>query len=147
MSRNTVTIPEPDRVLFRRCRVLNEDIAILRNSLPVPEVVAALERISPDKLPEDQRRTAACILRDKADLKAKEAELEESVIRAELAAQRIPNANLRRIAKLYCIDGMSYAETKHSVSCCQRTVERWIAYLNVEGDTDGTAGQGGTERQ
>ena len=147
MSRNTVPIPEPDRALFRRCRVLNEDIALLRKSLPEPEVVAALERISPDKLPEDQQRMQACILRDKADLKAKEAELEESVIRAELATQRIPNANLRRIVRLYCLDGLSYAETKHSVSCCQRTVERWIAYLNVEGNADAAANQGGTERR
>lgn len=130
MPRNTTLIPESDLALFRQCRRLNIDIDHLRDTLPEPNVITALERVSLDELPLDQRRMAACILRDKDELAAKEAELKALAIPAELAAQRIPNVNLRRIVRLYALDGMRYSAVRQSCSCCSRTVDRWIAFLN-----------------
>ena len=151
MSRNTTPIPEPDRALFMRYRRLNKDIEQLRKVLPESGIISALERVDLNALPLDQRRVAACALRDKADLETKEAKREALSIPAEQAAQRIPNANLRRIVRLYCLDGMGYRATIQSCAgaCCKRTVERWLAILNghAEGNADAAAGQGGTERQ
>lgn len=151
MPRNTTPIPEPDLALFMRYRRLNEDINQLRKVLPESGIIAALERIDLNALPLDQRRMAACALRDKADLEAKEAEREELSIPAEQAAQRIPNANLRRIVRLYCLDGMGYHATIQACAgaCCERTVNRWIALLNryAEGNANAAANQGGTARR
>lgn len=140
MPRNATHIPESDLAIFRQCRRLNVDIDHLRNTLPEPNVIAALERVNLDELPLDQRRMAACILRDRDELAAKEADLKALAIPAELAAQRIPNANLRRITRLYCIDGMRNSVVKQLCPCCERTVDRWIAFLNgrnAEGNADG----------
>lgn len=140
MPRNATHIPESDLAIFRQCRRLNVDIDHLRDTLPKPNVITALERVNLDELPPDQRRMAACILRDKTELAAKKAELEALAIPAELAAQHIPNANLRRITRLYCLDGMRYSAVRQSCSCCSRTVDRWIAFLNghnAEGIADG----------
>ena len=151
MPRNNIPIPEPDITLFMRYRRLNKDIEQLRKVLPESGIISALERIDLNALPLDQRRMAACALRDKAELEAKKAEREALSIPAEQAAQRIPDANLRRIVRLYCLDGMGYRATIQACAgaCCERTVNRWIALLNryAEGNADGAVNQGGSERR
>lgn len=128
--RNDYCIPTADLSLLQRCRQLNEDIAELQRTLPEAQALDALARLNLDDLAPDNRRMAARILRDKVDYDARQAEFDELVIRAEEAAQRIRNANLRRIAKLYCLDGLSGYAVKSSCSCCERTVDRCIALLN-----------------
>lgn len=118
-----------DLSLFRRCRALNEEIDLLRAALPAPEVIAALERRALDTLPMDQRRLAERFLRDHADLTMRECELKDIRIQAEAAAKSLPNANLRRIAQLYCIDGMSYTDVMQCCGCSKRTVARHISLL------------------
>lgn len=128
--RNECGIPAADLALLQRCRQLNEDIAELQRTLPEAQALDALARLNLDNLPTEKRRMAAHILRDKAELDARQAEFDDLVIRAEEAAQRIRNANLRRIARLYCLDGLSGYAVKSSCSCCERTVDRCIALLN-----------------
>lgn len=128
--RNECGIPAADLALLQRCRQLNEDIAELQRTLPEAQALDALARLNLDDLPLNDRRMAACILRDKSDIDAMQAELDELVIRAEEAARRIRNVNLRRIAKLYCLDGLSGYAVKASCACCERTVDRCIALLN-----------------
>ena len=126
----------PHLALFRRCRKLNEEIAQLRAVLPDPGVIAALERVDPDSLPPEQSRIAKVILRDKAELTAKEAELEEISTQAEKAAQQLSNGNLRRIVRLYCIDGMNFSSLEHSCACSRSTITRWIYLLKNDEPSD-----------
>ena len=128
--RNECRIPAADLALLQRCRQLNEDIADLQRTLPEAQVLDALRQLNLDDLPLNDRRMAARILRDKAELDARQAELDALVIPAEEAAQRIRNTNLRRIARLYCLDGLSGYAAKASCVCCERTVDRCIALLN-----------------
>ena len=127
-KRNDYCIPAADLSLLQRCRQLNEDITLLVRTLPEAKTLADLARL--DDLPEDKQKLVERILRDKADCDAMQAELDALIIRAEEAAQRIGNANLRRIARLYCIDGLSGYAVKASCSCCVRTADRCIALLN-----------------
>lgn len=128
--RNERGIPAADLALLQRCRQLNEDIAELQRTLPEAQALDALAQLNLDDLAPDNRRMAALILRDKADFDTMQAELDALIIPAEEAAQRIRNVNLRRVAKLYCLDGLSGYAVKSSCSCCERTVDRCIAQLN-----------------
>lgn len=123
-------IPAADLALLQYCRKLNEDIADLQRVLPEAQALDALMQLNLDGLPQEKKRMMACILRDKAELDAKQSELNGIVTRAEEAAQRIRNTNLRRIARLYCIDGLSGCAVKSSCACSERTAERHIALLN-----------------
>lgn len=137
MSRNNEScIPVADLALLQRVRRLHEDIALLLHTLPDAQTLDALTRLNFDDLPPDKRRMAACIRRDKADLDAKQAELDELVIRAEESAQRIRNPNLRRVARLYCLDNLSGYAVKQACSCCARTVDSCIALLNRQPETE-----------
>ena len=129
MSRRN-DIPAADLALLQRCRRLNEDIAALQRTLPEAQVLDALRQLNLDDLPLNDGRMAARILRDKSDIDAMQEELDALVIPAEEAAQRIRSANLRRVAKLYCLDGLSGYAVKGSCACCERTVDRCIALLN-----------------
>ena len=126
--RNDYCIPAADLSLLQRCRQLNEDIALLVRTLPDAKTLDDLARL--DDLPEDKQRLVERILRDKAELDTKKEELNALIVPAEEAAQRIGNANLRRIARLYCLDGLSGYAVKASCSCCVRTADRCIALLN-----------------
>lgn len=130
MQRASVFIPEPDRLLFRRCRRLKEDLAGLERVLPESEVVALLAHLPLYELPRSKRKQVARILRLKSMQDEKLAELDRSCIKAEIAAHRIEHEKLRRIVKLYCLDGLSIADTAKDCLCCTDTVRKYIRLLN-----------------
>jgi len=129
MAKKFVTQEIPNLALFQRCRELHEEIAYLRAALPEPEVIAALKRVGIDEMPPDQQRMAKRILRDYANLTAKETELETLTEQAEEAALLLSNKNLRRITQLYCIDGLSWADLLQNCPCSVRTVARHVKAL------------------
>lgn len=118
-----------DLSIFRRCRALNEEIDHLRAASPNPAVIDALQCKALDTLPPDQRRLAERFLLDYEDLTALEDALKSVRIQAERALKSLPNANLRRVAQLYCIDGMSYTDVLQCCGCSGRTVARHISLL------------------
>lgn len=142
MARSYVPPKIPNVALFQRCRALNEEVARLRAALPEESVIAALERIGIDKLPPDQQRVARCILRDKAELAAKQDELDLICTQAEEAVQSLPLANMRRVVQLYCIDGLRYGDIRHISSCSQRTVARYVHALKQHEEPDSVRADG-----
>lgn len=130
MQHASVFIPEPGRLLLWRCRRLKEDLAGLERVLPKPEVVALLARLPLYELPRSKRKQVACILRLKSMQDEKQAELDGISIKAEIAAHRIEHENLRRIVKLYCLDGLSIADTAKDCPCSTGTVRKYINLLN-----------------
>lgn len=129
MAKKFVTQEIPNLALFQRCRALHEELDRLRTILPATEVIAAIERADISQMPPDQQRMAKRILRDMADLTAKEAELETLTMQAEEAVQQLPNINLRRVTQLYCIDGMRWQDVLQHCGCCERTVSRCLSLL------------------
>ena len=129
MARTYIAQEIPNLALFQRCRSLHEEIDRLRAIVPAPEVIAAVERVDISEMPPDQQRMAKRILRDKADLTAKEAELETLSVQAEESVQLIPNINLRRVTQLYCIDGMRWQDVLQHCGCCKRTVSKCLSLL------------------
>ena len=129
MAKKFVAQEIPNLSLFQRCRALHEELDRLHTILPATEVIAAIERADISQMPPDQQRMAKRILRDMADLTAKEAELETLTMQAEEAVQQIPNINLRRVTQLYCIDGMRWQDVLQHCGCCERTVSRCLSLL------------------
>lgn len=142
MARTYIAQEIPNLALFQRCRSLHEEIDRLRAIVPAPEVIAALERVDISEMPPDQQRMAKRILRDKADLTAKEAELETLSVQAEESVQQLPTANLRRVAQLYYIDGMSWTDVINSCPCSESTVMRCIKRLRKHEAADSSRADG-----
>lgn len=130
MLRASVFIPEPDRLLLQRCRHLKEDLAGLERVLPEPEVIALLARLPLYELPRSKRKQIACILRLKSMQDEKRAELNKIIVKAEIAAHRIEHEKLRRVVKLYCLDGLSIADTAKDCPCSERTVRKYVKLLS-----------------
>lgn len=122
-------IPEPDRKLLWRCRVLNEDISALRNFLPNQRIIDTLARLDTDKLPKKERMKIASILKLKDRMDTKQVELNKISTRAEKAANKIPHTALRKVAKLYCLDCRSICEIEKECSFCKATIYQYIRLL------------------
>lgn len=123
-------IPETDRKLLRRCRILNEDLEALRSFLPDQKIIDTLSRLNLDELPKDKRRRVEIILRAAGKMYSKQIELNRICARAEKAAHRIAHDTLRRIAKLYCLDCRSSQEIAKELFCGKATVRKYIKILN-----------------
>ena len=128
-----------DLALLQRCRYLSESISGLHRVLPSPKTVAALETLGVDNLPPNTprkvRRKLTTILRCKTLLDERQAEFDSIVCQAECVAHRIKNHNLRRIAKLYCLDGKNVREIVQECSVTTDTVYRWLKVLNRPPET------------
>ena len=98
--------------------------------MPKPEVVALLASLPLYELPSRDRKQIVHILRLKSMQDEKQTELTKIAIKAENAAHRIAHENLRRIIKLYCLDGLSVADTAKGCPCSTGTVRKYIALLN-----------------
>ena len=128
-------LPEPDRKLLRRCRILNEDLDALRNFLPDQKIIDTLSRLNLDELPRNTRRQVEIILRSADKLRSKQAELDGICVRAEKAAHRIAHDTLRRIAKLYDLDCRSDQEIAKELGCSKATAQKYIRILNTPPET------------
>lgn len=122
-------IPESDRELLWRCRILNEGIISLRNYLPEQKIIDILASLDADKLPKKVRKKIASILLFKNKLDTKQAELNKIILRAKRAADRIPDDTLRKVAKLYCFDCRSICEIAEECSSSKNTVYKHIRLL------------------
>lgn len=160
MTRQDVlTIACSDAELFKRCRVLNLDIAqILRTRLTDKQASVLRLLLQKPELPTGARRRIERTLvsheRDGERLKALQAELDRLAAAAEIAAEHARNPRLRRFVKLYCLDALTEREAATGADVCTRTACRYVALLgtqaeagSTEGETDGRDDSGGAARR
>lgn len=154
-----IYIPESDRILFQRCRMLNKGISDIYTHAETPETLDSLKRLLLQDIPPDARHRAekaiARLERENARLEALQNELDQIAAQAEQAAERIENAHLRRFVKAYSLDACSIREATFEARVCERTGARYATLLNRPPDTamlEGNnhaheANQGGTDRR
>ena len=123
--RNALFIDCSDAELFKRCRVLNLDIAqILRTRLTDKQASVLRLLLQKPELPTGARqrieRTLSSYVRDGERLEALQAELDQLAAAAEIAAERISNAHLRRFVKLFFLDGLTQGEAAAGADVCRR---------------------------
>ena len=139
MPRNTVDILENDRVLFWRCRRLNEEVTHLLQHKQPDTTLNSLKRVLLAELSPEERQkvktAVARIERDNAELKRLQAELDQISQRAEQAAERIENLHLRRFARLYCIDEWKVRDAASESGVTLRTAARYTKLLNKPPDS------------
>ena len=154
-----IYIPEPDRILFQRCRMLNKEISDICAHMETPETLDNLKRLLLPEIPSDVKLRAEKAIarqeRESARLEALQDELDQIAEQAEQAAERIENVHLRRFVKAYSLDACSNREATFEARVCERTGARYAALLNRPPDNAVLEGnnharethQGGTGRR
>lgn len=130
MLHTTIYIPEADRRLLARCHYLNKEIKEWNKCLPEQKVIELLSQLNLYELPRRNRAMVKAILWGKGKREEKQAELDRIVIKAEKAAHRIKNEKMRRVAKLYCLDGLDSGEVAKQCSFSRSTACKYIRLLN-----------------
>lgn len=157
--KDALTIACSDAELFKRCRVLNLDIAqILRTRLTDKQASVLRLLLQKPELPPGARRRIERTLvsheRDGKRLKALQSELDQLAAEAETAAEHVRNPRLRRFVKLFALDGLTQGEAAAGADVCARTAGRYVHLLacsaeagSTEGRTDGRADLCGAARR
>ena len=127
---HTIYIPEADRRLLARCRSLNKDIEEWNKCLPEQNVIKMLSQLNLDELPRRNRVMVKAVLWGKGKLEERRTELDRIIIKAEKAAHRIKDEKMRRVAKLYCLDGLDSGEVSKQCPFSRATACKYIRLLN-----------------
>jgi hypothetical protein len=109
---------------------LNKDIEEWNKCLPEQKVIELLSQLNIDELPRRNRAMVKAVLWGKGQLEERRAELDRIIIKAEKAAHRIENEKMRRVAKLYCLDGLDSGEVAKQCSFSKATACKYIKLLN-----------------